>query len=436
MRLALAGAVLATVAGVTFVVLVAAIVLGLFDNPYAGLVVGIALPALLVLGLLLIPAGLWLGRRARAGQPDVSEEWPVIDFRLARVRRTTLMITALTVVNIVIVLLGTHGSLRWMESPGFCGQLCHTPMQPQFVAWRESAHAGTTCVQCHIGEGASAFVHAKLAGIRQLTHVMTNSYARPIPPGTEMAPGAQAERCLGCHQPTVTGGDRIKVIRDYADDEANSETATTLQIRVGAIHWHANPANRVEYVAADDTRETIPYVKVTRPNGEVREYRTADATDQAIRDGTRRTMDCIDCHNTVGHTIAPSAERAVDDAIAAGRVSRQLPHARRESVRLMKASYAGEAAEAIDREFRGFYRSRGGEIDEHAVARTVAALQALYRRNVFPDMKVTWGSYPDNRGHITATGCFRCHDDSHSDTSGAVIKADCETCHTQIAAAP
>ena len=101
MRLALAGAVLATVAGVTFVVLVAAIVLGLSDNPYAGLVVGIALPALLVLGL----------------QPDVSDEWPVLDFRQARVRRTTLMITALTVVNIVIVLLGTHGSLRWMDRP-------------------------------------------------------------------------------------------------------------------------------------------------------------------------------------------------------------------------------------------------------------------------------------------------------------------------------
>lgn len=61
---------------------------------------------------------------------------------------------------------------------------------------------------------------------------------------------------------------------------------------------------------------------------------------------------------------------------------------------------------------------------------------AHYRRNVFPDTKVTWGAYPDNRGHITATGCFRCHDDSHSEKSGAVIKADCEICHTQIAAPP
>jgi hypothetical protein len=70
-------------------------------------------------------------------------------------------------------------------------------------------------------------------------------------------------------------------------------------------------------------------------------------------------------------------------------------------------------------------------VDEQAVAQTVAALQALYRRNVFPAMNVTFGSYPDNRGHITSTGCFRCHDDSHMDKSGATISADCEYCHKQ-----
>jgi hypothetical protein len=100
----------------------------------------------------------------------------------------------------------------------------------------------------------------------------------------------------------------------------------------------------------------------------------------------------------------------------------------------MKATYATEAdaERTIDREFRGFYQSRGGPIDEQAVARTVAALQAVYRRNVFPAMNVTWGSYPDNRGHFTSTGCFRCHDDSHKDKSGAAISADCEYCHRQI----
>jgi hypothetical protein len=66
----------------------------------------------------------------------------------------------------------------------------------------------------------------------------------------------------------------------------------------------------------------------------------------------------------------------------------------------------------------------------------VAEAQALYRRNLFPEMKVTWGTYPNQRGHITSTACFRCHDDSHTDKSGAVMSGECELCHKQIEAAP
>jgi hypothetical protein len=145
-------------------------------------------------------------------------------------------------------------------------------------------------------------------------------------------------------------------------------------------------------------------------------------------------MECSDCHNTVGHPISPAPERAVDRAIADGRISRQLPFVRREGVRVLKASYPGEdeAAGAIDRDVRTFYQSRGGAIDQQAVAQAVAALQDLYRHNVFPPMKVTWGSYPDNKGHMTSTGCFRCHDDTHAAKDGSKISADCEYCHKQI----
>ena len=433
--LSIAGAAMATVSAIGFLVLAAAALAGLFDNPYAGLVVFVVLPVFFVLGLLCIPAGMWLARRRR-GPGWTGEDWPVIDFRVARVRATMLLIAALTIFNVVIVLLASYGGLHAMESPTFCGAVCHTPMQPQFVAWNEGPHAGTACVSCHIGEGPAAFVHAKLAGVRQLAQVVTDSYARPTPPGTHMPPGAQAKTCTSCHRPPQATRDRVRVIREYGDDEANSETTTTLQMRTGAIHWHADPANRVEYVATDANKETIPYVKVTRPNGDVREFVAGGADGQAIRAGALRTMDCVDCHNTVGHPLAPTAEQAVDGGIAAGLISRDLPHARREGVRLMKASYAGEdeAGAAIDRELRGFYMSRGGAVDDAAVNRTVAALQALYRRNAFPAMKVTWGSYPDNRGHVTSTGCFRCHDGSHADPTGAVISADCGSCHKDLAA--
>ena len=61
------------------------------------------------------------------------------------------------------------------------------------------------------------------------------------------------------------------MIREYADDEANTETMTVLQLHVGrpsssgrAIHWHADPTTRVEYVATDHGQQTIPYVQGDR----------------------------------------------------------------------------------------------------------------------------------------------------------------------------
>ena len=159
-----------------------------------------------------------------------------------------------------------------MESPQFCGQVCHTPMHPQFTAWGNGPHAHVECVSCHIGEGPKAFVHAKLAGVRQLAHVVTGSYPRPVPPGAHMPPGAQAETCLGCHQPQRTTGDRVRVFREYGDDEKNTETVSVLEMHMGgpasegrSIHWHANPAVHIEYVATG-----------------------ADRADHSVRQGDRR----------------------------------------------------------------------------------------------------------------------------------------------------
>ena len=113
--------------------------------------------------------------------PDEIADWPVVDLRVPGVRRTTLLIVALTAVNIVIVLLAGYGGLHAMETPAFCGQTCHTPMTPQFTAWRAGPHARVACVDCHIGEGAKGFVHAKAGGVRQLVELATNTYRETDP---------------------------------------------------------------------------------------------------------------------------------------------------------------------------------------------------------------------------------------------------------------
>jgi hypothetical protein len=437
----IAGAVITTASASVFIALVIAALAGLFENPYAGLVIFVVIPAAFVLGLLLIPLGMRLQRRKLAHDPAAGE-WPVLDFRRPEVRRTTLVFAALTAVNVIILLLAGYGSLHWMESPSFCGQVCHTPMHPQFTSWQEAPHAKTACVKCHIGEGASAFVHAKLAGVRQLVHVATGSFPRPVPPGAEMPSGEQARTCTGCHQPWRGVGDQIKVVREFAEDETSTETKTILQMYVGSasqsgrsIHWHANPSTRVEYLATDAARETIAAVRVTDAKGQVKEYVAEDAKPEAISAGTWRRMDCLDCHNTVGHPIAPTPELAVDRAITAGQIDRQLPFARREAVRLVKAGYSSQedALSAIERELRSFYGPKG-PIDQQSLARTVAGVQGVYRRNVFPAMKVTFGAYPDNRGHTSSTGCFRCHDETKAAKDGTRISGDCEYCHKEIQA--
>src|SRR6476619_3954924 len=179
--LAIVGAVVATASAVVFITLMIAMLAGMFTNPYAGLVIFIGIPALFVLGLLLIPAGMWLERRKLLRDPNASAEWPVVDFRQPIVRRRTLMFVALTEVHVIIILLAGYGGLHSMESPQFCGQVCHTPMHPQFTAWQDASHARVPCIDCHIGDGARAFLHYKLVGVRQLYQVVTNQVPRPIP---------------------------------------------------------------------------------------------------------------------------------------------------------------------------------------------------------------------------------------------------------------
>jgi hypothetical protein len=58
---------------------------------------------------------------------------------------------------------------------------------------------------------------------------------------------------------------------------------------------------------------------------------------------------------------------------------------------------------------------------------------SLKNRNVFPDLKVTWGTYPNNLGHMDFPGCFRCHDGSHTTGDGKTITQDCSTCHVPLA---
>ncbi len=437
------GMVVATISAVLFLIVFLLDLLGLHTNPYVGIVFFLILPGFFIGGLLLIPLGLVLAKRRQAAGRPIHMGWPRLDLNEPAHRRTMFIVMVLTLANVVIVSLAAYRGIEFMDSPTFCGQVCHEVMEPEYAAYQDGPHSRVACVQCHIGPGAPWFVRSKLSGTRQVFAVLLNSHSRPIEsPVTNLRPAR--DTCEQCHWPEKFHGDMVNVRREYADDEASTETATTLRVHVGGgsertgvatgIHWHMNIANQVDYVATDENRQVIPYIKVQDRTGAVREYYAEGTTEEMLANKERRRMDCVDCHNRPSHPFSPSPERAVDGAIAYGELPRTLPFVRREAVAALKESYPDQttASERIATRLTNFYQGalkenysgRRAEV-EHAIQVT----QRLFGRNVFPQMKVTWGTHPNNIGHVDSPGCFRCHDDQHKTTDGRVIKQDCDLCH-------
>ena len=152
-----------------------------------------------------------------------------------------------------------------------------------------------------------------------------------------------------------------------------------------------------------------------------------------------REMDCIDCHNRPSH-IYLSPDDALDRKLAEGQIPNQLPFIKRQAMELITASYdTGDLArETITGKLNSWYQENYPELvaaNPEMLADAVKGVVAAYSDNVFPEMKVEWGTYTN---HITHgpdfdIGCFRCHDDMHETPDGKTISADCNTCHTLLA---
>src|SRR5688500_92133 len=296
--ISLLGVAIATSMAVLFFILLALEMAGQIRNPYFGLLLFVAVPAVLLFGLFLIPVGMWRRRRQLARRA-VADEWPVIDLRLPHTRTVMLWVLVITCVNVAIVSLAAYGAVHHMESAEFCGTTCHTTMQPEWRSYQVSPHAEVACVSCHVGPGAEALVESKIAGTRQLWQVLTDNVPTPVEsPVRTMRPAR--ETCQACHWAEKIHGDKLRVIREYADDEESSETVTTLQVHVGGgryalgagsgIHWHMNIDNRIEFIATDRQRQVIPWVKFTDRTGAVKEYVIDGVTPEQLAQGERRTM--------------------------------------------------------------------------------------------------------------------------------------------------
>lgn len=416
-------------------------------HPYAGIVFFLILPGVFVAGLALIPLGVWLQRRKLRARGELPAEYPKVDLHDPDLRRGMGWVMGLTFVNVIMLGTASYRGVEYMDSNQFCGLTCHSVMEPEYTAFLGSPHARVGCTGCHIGPGAPWFVRSKLSGVRQVFAVNLNTYSRPIPsPVKELRPAR--ETCEQCHWPQKFHGDKFLVRTKYADDEANTAMTTVLVLKIGGRTWqgavgihgrHLDEVERISYIATDDRRQVIPHVTYLDDNGQTVVYESTDVqvTPEQLAKGEQRKMDCMDCHNRPTH-VFELPERAVDSALSVGRISPTLPYIKKQAVAALRGEYPDRdvAKQKISAALTEFYRTSYPEVYKNHRAQVETAIQSvqqIYLRNVFPGMKVTWGTYPNNIGHEDFLGCFRCHDGLHQSKDGRVIAQDCTSCHNILA---
>jgi len=436
--ISLVGVVFVTTASVLWLFLLPVYLRGMVPHPYIGILLFLIIPGIFFGGLALIPLGAWLRYRRERKKGPVEWTEPA-RWKMADVRRIVAFIAVTTVANLVIGSQLSYRAVSYMDSVTFCGLTCHKIMIPEYTAYQQSPHSRVECVQCHIGPGASWFVKSKMSGLNQVFNYVLNTYPRPIPTPVQSLRPAR-ETCEACHWPQRFSGDRLRVINEYGDDEKNSMTKTVLLMHVGGgngsigIHGrHVGADVQVEY-ASDPSRQTISWVRYKGADGKVTEYRSADAKPGVEKTLEHRTMDCIDCHNRPSHNYE-LPERAVNEAFAKGLIPQTLPFIHKEGLEVIKRGWKTkeEGMTGIPAAVQSFYRQYYPGAPAADVQRAASALAVVWDRNVYPELRIKWGTYPNNLGHADFPGCFRCHDGAHTSAAGETISQDCETCHHVLA---
>jgi NapC/NirT cytochrome c family, N-terminal region len=418
-------------------------------NTYLGLFIYIILPGFMLLGLILIPIGMIIKRRRMNRETDLGKNrLPLIDLNDIRHRNAFVVFTISTIVVLFLSTFGSFQAYHFTESVEFCGKLCHKVMEPEHTAYQKSPHANVTCVECHVGSGADWYVKSKLSGLYQVYAVLTKTYPEPIPtPLHDLRPAR--ETCEKCHWPQKFYARTLQTNKYFLTDSTNTEWDVMLQMKTGpeysglgykeGIHWHINPAVKIEYISDNDKREKITYVKYTnKTTGEITIYRNNEnpVSDSLISASFIRTMDCIDCHNRPSHNYN-SPPVYINKVLLNGSVSKDIPFIKKVAMEVLKQTFTNrDTALMIIRDsitkfyksdYKGYFLKNGNFIDN-----SIAGIQKAFSENTFPGMKVTYDAYPEHIGHLESEGCFRCHNNNFKSESGRTITRDCNLCHSIV----
>jgi len=417
------------------------------SNPYIGILTYFVAPFFFISGTFLTLVGIVREKR-KLGQ-TTGTIWPkmVVDLSRSRDRKMMAFFVTGAVLFLLLSAVGSYHTYHFTESVTFCGEACHTVMKPELVTYQHGAHARVACTECHIGSGAKWFVKAKISGSYQLYAVAFDKYPRPVPTPVKNLRPAQ-DTCEQCHWPQKFSGNLERTYTYHLNDETNTPFSVRVLMKVGGgnptqgpvegIHWHMSVGQKTEYIAAkledgvwvkDETRQSIPWVRSVDRQGVVTEFRKRNFTND-IAGFEVRTMDCMDCHNRPAHRYK-TPNKAVDLAISLGEIDRGMDWIKTNAVYALTRQYTNES-----QALQGIATHLAGQYPNDARTRNaIEAVQGIYSRNFFPEMKADWSSYPDNLGHMEWPGCFRCHDGLHktADSKQSIKASDCNACHTLLA---
>jgi hypothetical protein len=417
-------------------------------RPYSDLIILFILPLFILIGVAFIILGIVRQRRRqKPGLPSEEKRLLVLDFNDQKQRK---LVTLLSIGFIFLTLLYAFGMFKgyeFVESALFCSRVCHTVMGPEYRANAFSYHGEVECSACHVGSGTQYFVLSKLKGTTELYSLLTNTFPRPIPvPVKDLRPSKDI--CQTCHGSMFAFTENLQGRKYYLSDTKNTEWEIGLLFKINALrvpndkpplmHWHYAVAGQIEYGTADPKREAIPWVRVIGFDGKTRIYRTEDGNTSVKEPEPeqKRVMDCIDCHNRVGHEYYPP-DRVLNVLLSTKMIDPLLPDIKSTAVQALGRSYTSrEAAESgIKDAIMEFYKKNYPDVavlKKAEIERVIMILQDRYDRNYDPVMKVSWKNYPSQRGHMYSPGCFRCHDGKHKSDDGTVLSKDCNLCHLLI----
>ena len=440
-----AGFVLAIVSSLIILFLLGINLIVGIKSPYIGILLYIILPAFLVLGLLLIPSGMYLRWRQVRKGGELRSKWPRIDLNDERHRRSAIIFLLGTSFFILMSSVGIYQAYQFTESVVFCGRFCHTVMKPEYTAYQQSPHARVKCVECHIGPGVGWYAKSKLSGLYQVYAVLANVYPHPISTPIRNLRPARAT-CEQCHWPGEFFGAMQRSFDHYLYDKTNSHWPINMLLKVGGgnrmmareedIHWHVNPGVTVEYIARDKRRQDIPWVRVTdKKTASVKVFQdeSKPLSQKDISGTVPRLMDCMDCHNRPSHNFN-SPDYEIDLRLSSGGIDPSIPEIKRVAAQAMTGEYRSEpeALKGIETSINDFYRTTYPALfssKKATINSAVKSTQEAFLKNIFPAMKVKWSDYPNEIGHFIFRGCMRCHDGKHKSDEGLIIPNDCHTCH-------